>query len=110
MSTRKHRKRSGGSGLAVGNLLGSPSSLGQASPVDGSMSGGRSRRRRHGGSSRSARRTRSRSHSRSRTQSRSRSRAGGFDGGLGLMATVKEALVPFGLFAWQKRTQRRRSN
>lgn len=105
-NTKRHRRRSGGSGLGVGNLLGSPSSLGQAAPVDGSMSGGRSRRRRHGGSSRSARRTRSRTHSRSH----SRSRTGGFDGGLGLVATLKEALVPFGLFAWQKRTQRRRRN
>jgi hypothetical protein len=94
--TRRHRKRSGGSGLGVGNLLGSTSLLGQASPVNGSMMGGRSRRRRrHGG----ARRSRSRSHS--------RSRSGGFGAGLGIAATLKEALVPFGLFAWQKRTQRR---
>lgn len=38
---------------------------------------------------------------------KSRSVTGGM-GGLG--AVIKEALVPFGLFAWQKNTQRRKSN
>jgi hypothetical protein len=37
-----------------------------------------------------------------------RKQKGGFLHGMGLAATIKEALVPFGLFALQKRTQRRR--
>lgn len=68
---------------------------GAAAPTPVAQAGGR--RRRH---SRTAKRSRSRSHSRSH----SRSRRGGFGG---LVAMAKEALVPFGLFYLQKRTQRR---
>ena len=69
---------------------------GAAAPTPVAQAGGR--RRSH---SRTAKR--SRSHSRSH----SRSRRGGFGG---LVAMAKEALVPFGLFYLQKRTQRRRKN
>ena len=62
----------------------------EPSPV--SLSGGRRYRR----------------HRRSRRGSRTRKQRGGFLDGVGLAATIKEALVPFGLFALQKRTQRRR--
>ena len=62
----------------------------EPSPV--SLSGGRRHRR----------------HRRSRRGSRTRKQRGGFLDGVGLAATIKEALVPFGLFALQKRTQRRR--
>ncbi len=62
----------------------------QPSPV--SLSGGRRHRRSR----------------RSRRGSRTRKQRGGFLHGVGLAATIKEALVPFGLFALQKRTQRRR--
>lgn len=41
------------------------------------------------------------------SMAKSRAAKGGM-GGLG--AVIKEALVPFGLFAWQKRTQRRKQN
>ena len=54
-----------------------------------------------------------RRHRRSRRSgrgSRTRKQRGGFLHGVGLAATIKEALVPFGLFALQKRTQRRRKN
>jgi hypothetical protein len=35
----------------------------------------------------------------------------GLKGGMGALgAVIKDALVPFGLFAWQKNTQRRKSN
>jgi hypothetical protein len=51
------------------------------------------------------------------TSKKSRSRragttcSSGHKGGMGgLGAVIKEALVPFGLFAWQKRTQRRTHN
>ena len=57
----------------------------------------------------------SRRHRRNRRRGRSshtrkhlRKQKGGFLHGMGLAATIKEALVPFGLFALQKRTQRRR--
>ena len=63
----------------------------EPSPV--SLSGGRRHRRRHRRSGRG---------------SRTRKQRGGFLHGVGLAATIKEALVPFGLFALQKRTQRRR--
>ena len=66
----------------------------EPSPV--SLSGGR-RHRRH-----------RRSRGGSRTRKHSRKQRGGFLDGVGLAATIKEALVPFGLFALQKRTQRRR--
>ena len=69
----------------------------EPSPV--SLSGGR-RHRRH--------RRHRRSRGGSRTRKHSRKQRGGFLDGVGLAATIKEALVPFGLFALQKRTQRRR--
>ena len=64
------------------------------------------------GGRRKKRKSRSRSRSRSRRagttcSGNSSSHKGGM-GGLG--AVIKEALVPFGLFAWQKRTQRRTHN
>lgn len=71
-------------------------------PLQGGRRHRSRRHRKHGGASHS----RTSKRSRSRSASRSRSRQGGF-GELGLAATIKEALVPFGLFAWQKRTQRR---
>ena len=66
----------------------------EPSPV--SLSGGRRHGRRHRRSRRGGR------------GSRTRKQRGGFLHGVGLAATIKEALVPFGLFALQKRTQRRR--
>lgn len=53
------------------------------------MSGGRHRR--------------TRKHSRRHRKGR---QSGGFVEGVGLAATIKEALVPFGLYALQKRKQR----
>jgi len=46
---------------------------------------------------------RTRKHSRRHRKGR---QSGGFLDGLGLAATIKEALVPFGLYALQKRKQR----
>ena len=46
---------------------------------------------------------RTRKHSRRHRKGR---QSGGFLNGLGLAATIKEALVPFGLYALQKRKQR----
>ena len=63
----------------------------EPSPV--SLGGGRRHRRRHRRGGRG---------------SRTRKQRGGFLHGVGLAATIKEALVPFVLFALQKRTQRRR--
>ena len=46
---------------------------------------------------------RTRKHSRRHRKGR---QSGGFVHGVGLAATIKEALVPFGLYALQKRKQR----
>ena len=85
------------------------------------MTGGRSRRR-----SRSRSRSRSASRSRGRARSASRSRGKGRSASRGRRARragmgcskkggsygalVKEAIVPFGLFAWQKRSQRKKGS
>lgn len=81
-SRRRSRSKSGG-----GEPLGyeGSSSLKDAAP----LLGGRSRRHRKGG----------------RAKTSKRSRKGGF--GIGIVATIKEALVPFGLYALQKRSQRK---
>ena len=87
------------------------------------MTGGKSRRRSR---SRSASRSRSRSASRGRARSASRSRGRGKSASRGRRARragmgcskkggsygalVKEAIVPFGLFAWQKRSQRKKGS
>jgi len=64
--------------------------------MDPTMSGGR---RRHSKSSRKSRRVRS---------SRKRgAKKGGMGAGFG--AVIQEAIVPFGLFAWQKRSQKNRT-
>lgn len=95
--SRSHsRSRRGGEGeerAAAADPVASQDS-GAAAPTEVAQSGGR--RRSH---SRTAKRSHSRSHS--------RSRRGGFGG---LVAMAKEALVPFGLFYLQKRTQRRRKH
>ena len=85
------------------------------------MTGGRSRRR-----SRSRSRSRSASRSRGRARSASRARGKGRSASRGRRARragmgcskkggsygalVKEAIVPFGLFAWQKRSQRKKGS
>ena len=77
------------------------------------MTGGKSRRR-----SRSASRGRARSASRSRGRGKSASRGrrarragmGCSKKGGSYGALVKEAIVPFGLFAWQKRSQRKKGS
>ena len=85
------------------------------------MTGGRSRRR-----SRSRSRSRSASRSRGRARSASRARGKGRSASRGRRARragmgcskkggsygalVKEAVVPFGLFAWQKRSQRKKGS
>ena len=93
------------------------------------MTGGRSRRRsRSRSASRGKARSRSRSASRSRGRARSASRSRGRGksasrgrrarrAGMGCSkkggsygALVKEAIVPFGLFAWQKKSQRKRGS
>lgn len=93
------------------------------------MTGGRSRRRsRSRSASRGKARSRSRSASRSRGRARSASRSRGRGksasrgrrarrAGMGCSkkggsygALVKEAIVPFGLFAWQKKSQRKRES
>jgi len=66
-----------------------------------SMSGGRKRR------SAKARKSKARRMGRSKSMRRSRSMRGMMGSGFG--AVLKEALVPFGIFALQKRTQRRRA-
>ena len=76
------------------------------------LTGGKRRRRRSASRSRKASRSRSASRSRgaSRAASRSRSasRARARSGGMGYGALLKEAIVPFGLFAMQKKRQKRR--
>jgi len=89
-ASRSASMRGGNSTLPVGNVLGNPNSLSASS---GTIVGGRRHRRRRGSS---------------HTRKQSRKQRGGFLHGMGLAATIKEALVPFGLFALQKRTQRRR--
>ena len=75
-----------------------------------SQSGGRRRKSRgKRNSKRRSRRAGSSCNKGGSYMSKSRSAAGGM-GGIGLGAVIKEALVPFGLFAVQKRTQRRRSD
>jgi len=85
------------------------------------MTGGKSRRR-----SRSRSRSRSASRSRGRARSASRARGKGRSASRGRRARragmgcskkggsygalVKEAIVPFGLFAWQKRSQRKKGS
>ena len=79
------------------------------------MTGGKSRRRSR---SRSASRGRARSASRSRGRGKSASRGrrarragmGCSKKGGSYGALVKEAIVPFGLFAWQKRSQRKKGS
>jgi len=75
-----------------------------------SQSGGRRKRRSKGKMHKRRRSRRAGSNCASKMGGSSKSRAakGGMNPGLG--AVIKEALVPFGLFAMQKRTQRRRSN
>jgi len=92
-ASRSASMRGGNSTLPVGNVLGNPNSLSASS---GTIVGGRRHRRN--------RRRRGSSH----TRKHLRKQKGGFLHGMGLAATIKEALVPFGLFALQKRTQRRR--
>ena len=71
-----------------------------------SQSGGRRKKRsRYGGSS-CMKMGRSRKAKGGMKMSRS---AKGGMGGFGFGAVIKEALVPFGLFAWQKSTQRKKS-
>jgi hypothetical protein len=90
-----------------------------AAAVMPNMMGGKSRRRARGRSaSKSRRRARGRSASRSRGRARGRSasksrrarRAGRSckKGGSGYAAILKEAVVPFGLFAYQKKLQKKR--
>jgi len=81
------------------------------------MTGGRSRRRSR---SRSASRSRGRARSASRARGKGRSASRGRRArraGMGCSkkggsygALVKEAIVPFGLFAWQKRSQRKKGS
>jgi len=81
------------------------------------MTGGRSRRRSR---SRSASRSRGRARSASRVRGKGRSASRGRRArraGMGCSkkggsygALVKEAIVPFGLFAWQKRSQRKKGS
>ena len=79
------------------------------------MTGGKSRRRSR---SRSASRGRARSASRSRGRGKSASRGrrarragmGCSKKGGSYGALVKEAIVPFGLFAWQKRSQHKKGS
>ena len=81
------------------------------------MTGGKSRRRSRS-RSRSASRGRARSASRSRGRGKSASRGrrarragmGCSKKGGSYGALVKEAIVPFGLFAWQKRSQRKKGS
>ena len=84
-SRRRSRSKSGGVGEPIGYE--GNSSLKNSAP----LSGGRSRRHRKYG----------------RSKTSKRSRKGGF--GIGIVATIKEALVPFGLYALQKRSQRKSS-
>ena len=88
------------------------SSIGNALP---NMMGGKSRRRARGRSAsksrrRSASRSRGRARGRSASKSRRARRAGTSckKGGSGYAAILKEAVVPFGLFAYQKKLQKKR--
>ena len=95
------------------------------------MTGGRSRRRSRSrsasrGKARSRSRSRSASRSRGRARSASRSRGRGKSASRGRRARragmgcskkggsygalVKEAIVPFGIFAWQKKSQRKKGS
>lgn len=81
------------------------------------MTGGKSRRRSRS-RSRSASRGRARSASRSRGRGKSASRGrrarragmGCSKKGGSYGALVKEAIVPFGIFAWQKKSQRKKGS
>ena len=85
------------------------------------MTGGKSRRRsRSRSASRSASRSRGRARSASRSRGRGKSASRGRRArraGMGCSkkggsygALVKEAIVPFGIFAWQKRSQRKKGS
>ena len=98
-----------------------------AAAVMPNMMGGKSRRRARGRSaSKSRRRARGRSASRSRGRARGRARGRSASksrrarrarragrsckkGGSGYAAILKEAVVPFGLFAYQKKTSKETS-
>ena len=94
-----------------------------AAAVMPNMMGGKSHRRARGRSaSKSRRRARGRSASRSRGRARGRARGRSASksrrarragrsckkGGSGYAAILKEAVVPFGLFAYQKKLQKKR--
>jgi|TARA_B110000037_G_scaffold209085_1_gene257888 hypothetical protein len=85
------------------------------------MTGGKSRRRsRSRSASRSASRSRGRARSASRSRGRGKSASRGRRArraGMGCSkkggsygALVKEAIVPFGIFAWQKKSQRKKGS
>ena len=71
-----------------------------------SMTGGKKRRTKKAKMSKARRLSRSKSMRRSKSIRRGLAKRGGMGAGFG--AVLKEAIVPFGLFAWQKRSQRRR--
>lgn len=67
--------------------------------------GGKKRRSKNGSRKTRAKRSKSSKSSRSR-----RVKRGGMGAGFGFGAALKEAIVPFGIFAMQKKSQRRRNN
>jgi len=74
-------------------------------PMMGSQSGGRRRRRR---SRRAGMGCSTKAAKGGMKMGRSKARRGGMGAMGGFGAVIKEALVPFGLFAFQKRTQKKR--
>lgn len=97
-SRRHSRSMRGGEGEERAADAVASQDSGAAAPASVDQTGGR--RRRHSCTTKC-----SKHHGRTRRYGRSKN--GGFGG---LVAMAKEALVPFGLFYLQKRTQRRRKH
>ena len=74
------------------------------------QSGGRKRRKSKGKTHRRRRSRKAGSSCGTKQGGSSMGKSRSAKGGMGLGAVIKEALVPFGLFAWQKRTQKRSPN
>ena len=76
-----------------------------------SMTGGR-KRRRHSKGSKGSRHSKGSKSARKSRRAHSSRRRGAKKGGMGVGfgAVVQEAIVPFGLFAWQKRSQKNKSH
>ena len=118
MQTKAQTHQSGqGSSSSSHPMMSQSGSSSSSHPMMGSQSGGRRRRRRSrragiGCSTKAAKggmkMGRSKAAKGGMKMGRSKARRGGMGAMGGFGAVIKEALVPFGLFAFQKRTQKKR--